>query len=491
MNLVEFKAYHDEVNAFLGKFSERNKQITASELILIYGIRCEQLGYLHSNISMSEFAKISNVVEHEDDIVEVASMLFNIVPKVSFGLDIREGIRSCRTKEDVDKILLELYEKVNIANSNREEYGIETDAEVSEKLLAITTLAMIMDKELFPYFTPLAKPFITKHVKLLANIEEADYLGDGYFAVYPLTTMKLLEKNFSRRKMDIVQGINQRFKEEFLSDKAEKSYTLLNRKEEEALEEIKEFVTIWAATIRCNMSKPSDNIRNKLLEDTENKIIGFLETLQVRQDNLSKAMQDIAFELVDEFDADKVELSKYIADVSDRVILGCKNEIDDILDIVANINAVTMKLSEFNAILDSRENRVNSDKRALLRKYQGVSEANRWIATIMGDLIDTLKYYCKYISSETVELYKQEKPIDKSTEKEIRKVDKNLTNTLRNIYCYKELNKIALDKGYTKVRQKGDHGIFRKSDGSVVVIPQGRAIGKGLSRRIQKDCNRE
>lgn len=54
---------------------------------------------------------------------------------------------------------------------------------------------------------------------------------------------------------------------------------------------------------------------------------------------------------------------------------------------------------------------------------------------------------------------------------------------------YKELNRIAEENGFSYVRCNGDHGIF-KSENGMVVIPQGRSIGKGLSIKIQKNINR-
>lgn len=51
---------------------------------------------------------------------------------------------------------------------------------------------------------------------------------------------------------------------------------------------------------------------------------------------------------------------------------------------------------------------------------------------------------------------------------------------------YKKLNKLAFDSGYSLIRSNGDHGIFKNENGDVVVIPQGRSVGKGLSLKIQK-----
>ena len=55
---------------------------------------------------------------------------------------------------------------------------------------------------------------------------------------------------------------------------------------------------------------------------------------------------------------------------------------------------------------------------------------------------------------------------------------------------YKDLNSLAEQNGFTYIRSRGDHGIYRNKEGLTVVIPQGRTIGKGLSIKIQKtiDC---
>lgn len=54
-------------------------------------------------------------------------------------------------------------------------------------------------------------------------------------------------------------------------------------------------------------------------------------------------------------------------------------------------------------------------------------------------------------------------------------------------YKYTELNKIAKDNGYHLNRVTGGHGIFISKDGKVVIIPQGRDIGKGLQIKILKN----
>lgn len=68
----------------------------------------------------------------------------------------------------------------------------------------------------------------------------------------------------------------------------------------------------------------------------------------------------------------------------------------------------------------------------------------------------------------------------------IKKINKKIAK-YKKAFNFKDINKIAEEAGFQKVRQNGDHGIFKKLDGTTIVIPQGRNIGKGLSFKIQKD----
>lgn len=74
-------------------------------------------------------------------------------------------------------------------------------------------------------------------------------------------------------------------------------------------------------------------------------------------------------------------------------------------------------------------------------------------------------------------------------QEEIKIVNTSYNTVLasRNILSYRELNRLAKEQGFEKVRQRGDHGIFKRLDGSLVVIPQGRMVGTGLNLKIQKD----
>lgn len=71
--------------------------------------------------------------------------------------------------------------------------------------------------------------------------------------------------------------------------------------------------------------------------------------------------------------------------------------------------------------------------------------------------------------------------------KEIENENKN-ENIIKNyISDYKLLNKMAYDNKFKLDRVSGSHGIFKNKCGKIIIIPQGRGIGKGLSFKIQGD----
>ena len=86
------------------------------------------------------------------------------------------------------------------------------------------------------------------------------------------------------------------------------------------------------------------------------------------------------------------------------------------------------------------------------------------------------------------ELYDYIKSLGISKEKIINLKPKNIFNKDKD-YNYKELNSLAEQQGYILDRCNGDHGIFIKKTESgekLTIIPQGRAIGRGLQLTILK-----
>lgn len=70
--------------------------------------------------------------------------------------------------------------------------------------------------------------------------------------------------------------------------------------------------------------------------------------------------------------------------------------------------------------------------------------------------------------------------------KSLNSDEDSLSKEIKFIDDYRTLNKLAEDNGFKYDRCNGDHGIFKNDKGLIVVIPQGRTIGKGLSFKIQK-----
>lgn len=69
---------------------------------------------------------------------------------------------------------------------------------------------------------------------------------------------------------------------------------------------------------------------------------------------------------------------------------------------------------------------------------------------------------------------------------DVEDISEDKDESVKFIDDYKLLNKLAENSGFVYDRSKGDHGIFKNAIGNIVIIPQGRTIGKGLSIKIQK-----
>ena len=107
-------------------------------------------------------------------------------------------------------------------------------------------------------------------------------------------------------------------------------------------------------------------------------------------------------------------------------------------------------------------------------------------------LMDTMNYeiapfdeFNKITERRLLEL-KERSQLEIEESKDVKRTTKSIVKN-RKLFNYRELNKLAKDNGFSKVRQRGDHGIFKKLDGTTIVIPQGRDIGASLSFTIQKD----
>lgn len=103
------------------------------------------------------------------------------------------------------------------------------------------------------------------------------------------------------------------------------------------------------------------------------------------------------------------------------------------------------------------------------------------------DLNSLIDYVEDYLTNRDIYLSRENEQ-DLSDEDALDILSSNSipTDSIPYIDSYKELNKLANVNGYNYIRSNGGHGIFKNSSGRIVIIPQGRDIGKGLSIKIQK-----
>ena len=99
--------------------------------------------------------------------------------------------------------------------------------------------------------------------------------------------------------------------------------------------------------------------------------------------------------------------------------------------------------------------------------------ANDTIDVVCNSMVDYID-----IIMPTLERLRKENKVEKISKYKVENVFRDRT--------YKELNTLATDKGYKRSRTTGDHGIYKNTNGDLLIIPQGRVIGKGLQRIITK-----
>ena len=121
------------------------------------------------------------------------------------------------------------------------------------------------------------------------------------------------------------------------------------------------------------------------------------------------------------------------------------------------------------------------------RKYVKIfSQKFTIVANLMID--ETVNAACRevYKTGERIKdyLYNRNKNESSETLDDVTECNNNI---IRRELNYIDLNSIATECDFIKVRQKGSHAQYKHSDGRLITIPQGRMVGKGLSIKIQKD----
>lgn len=132
-------------------------------------------------------------------------------------------------------------------------------------------------------------------------------------------------------------------------------------------------------------------------------------------------------------------------------------------------------------------NRIYKAKERIL-VHKILAKLDFWMDYIIDEFFDAsdymLNHFTEVLSNRLLDIEHKEnlEQIRLEIDECFKKTKIEQTSRFRS----RDLTQFAQKHGYTKIRQKGDHGVFKRENGSTLVIPQGRRIGKGLSLKIQK-----
>lgn len=334
------------------------------------------------------------------------------------------------------------------------------------------------------------------------SIEEINNLCDLFKDRYKMDYFDYDESFFPDKEsfFKFLSTLSKRQKEEFLllKEKAEECYLSSNdyrnnlSKSEIELLDIARLYSIRYTFSMCT----SDEIRS-----ISKKCTKYFEDTLLEEYDLSCRELDSLELLLSNFVQSKIDtitLSE-INDINDFI----QSNLDDILSFVRkNLNEINSILEfihkytknyikNMNLILDAtiKDNPTTTFRKKLISIKKNNDIGFYWMWSIIENIKDLILFYMNYFVRTVFDMYNTQ--LEQSN-KEHNTINLEISNfnidtKLNKILSYKQLNKIANNNGFQKLRQNGDHGIFKNENGDLIVIPQGRAIGKGLNLKIQKD----
>lgn len=459
------------------------KDITISDISLLLCISSEIHNIKVGELDLNEIAIACNEGITDTVLVDNLTDLFTVCTKYMFDLDDYRDLRNLRTPEDLDNHLIHLKDCLYETVSNVEtelKYGLLKN----ERAIIYFMWSCILSKDLRSYIIEPALENFESVWFALEKTEEADFLDKGQPVLKPLENRKVLNELFSKRKIDIIEEVNERFKRSFISQTNNYS---MNKEESRLVEELRDYMLFKVARRRTSVGDV-DLFKDELIKVHEDKMIAILKDVSSLQNNVSLALQDANTEILSNLNLEDGIVFNDITVTYQRYLA---EHTESLLGYIMEIQHTNKSLNNILVKFELNSSKANSDKLAMLRSGRTSREVEYWISTLLNDYRSTLIFYGDFCKDEILNRYKEfnekeDLPQD-GLDKLLATSSRRLNKTFKNIPSYRKLNKLAKEKGYTKIRDNGDHGIFRQHDGSTVVIPQGRSVGKGLSIRIQKD----
>lgn len=242
---------------------------------------------------------------------------------------------------------------------------------------------------------------------------------------------------------------------------------------------------------------PIEDIIQELFDDLYSEIkIRFSEVYKSK--NLETFKTNINFVSTSEIHRLYKELENKIIE-SGKIILEKSNTLDAVYDIfnkyLANIEKIALNASNLKILavinqielvqLDTRNyinNLVHSISKEAFDLY--TDNMDRYFLDIQSFVNNNNSVMLDYIKNDS-----RHKEFLDSFDEWANDTKQDIIESKNKIfthYKYKELNKLATDYGFVLNRVTGGHGIFINTNGQIVVIPQGRDIGKGLQIKILK-----
>lgn len=457
------------------------KDMTLGDIGLMLTLHAEITGTKESIVDLKDIS-----VEEYSDLINNMTNLFTVCTQYILDLDDYRDLRNLRTPSDLDEHLLHLID-ILTETVNNEKDDLSTTMLENSRALGYFIWSCILSKDLRGYLIDPTLLDFEPVMSMIEEYEECDFLSNGYPMLKPLESRKILHEIFSKRKIQVIDQINERFKKSFIEET--NNYDL-TKEESILISELREYMLLKVTSRRGSCSDVEE-FKQELIKMHEDKMIEIIKNFNELHNNTSIALQKANDEILSNLDlSEGIEFKNILTIYQDYLSEHIECLIDNILEIRHINECINRILVKF----ELTSSKVNSDKLALLRCNKTSKEIKYWIDTLLTEYQNTLLYYADYCQKEIIRRYKEYS--EKSNVPEInleqllQTSEKRLNKTFKNIPSYRKLNKLAKQNGYTKIRDNGDHGIFRRYDGSTVVIPQGRSIGKGLSFKIQKDLEK-
>lgn len=480
MEIREIESCKDDIIRIASKMSYM-KDVTLSDVALMLTLHAEISDTKGSIIDLKDIA-----TENYSDLINNMTNLFSVCTQYTLDLEDYIDLRYLRTPADLSEhavyLIDILSETVNDVKNN-----LSTTMLQNSRALGYFIWSCILSRDLRGYLLDTTLDDFKPVMHMIEEYEECDFLSEGYPMLKPLESRKILYEIFSKRKIQSIDQINERFKKSFIEGTNDFS---LNKEESRLLSELREYM-LFKVTSRRSGCSDVEEFKQELIKMHEDKMIEIIKNFGDLHNKTSIALQNANEEILANLDlSEGIEFKNILTTYQNYL----SEHIECLIDYILEIRHINECINRVLVKFELTSTKANSDKLALLRSSKTSKEIKYWVDTLLTEYQDTLLYYADYCQKEIIRRYKEFNENSNVPEINIEQLlqtsEKRLNKTFKNIPSYRKLNKLAKQNGYTKIRDNGDHGIFRRYDGSTVVIPQGRSVGKGLSFKIQKDLEK-